>query len=540
MSNPFDDLVLKPLAEALSKLNEPILDKLNDISIKLDTIQKSLDKIQTSPTQPTPPAETPSTETPPVAETPPPIPDDTKPGVEPAPETFVPFTLQINNFDGKPHWENGVYVAEPIVMVSVPKVGKAMEAFKEGATVKLFDGKVRKVTKLQEVGSNLSVALSGPALDPAQDGYPNNLTSVAPDATDDPASVKPAPEPAEPTPPKTPPTNVIKFRAKRCVNLGLGMGGDGPAGGLPGRHMQHYRFPQLDEWKKVADDGVEQARVGFLWERAFPGGAGKGRLDQAHLAEMHKTAAFADQVGCMIIWDMHNYSGYSTTNSSGGRKRIGSAEVPINALGDDWKILAAALMENPITRKVTYGFDIMNEPIIPWSTWKPAAQHTVTQIASVSDKIVILEGIAYSNTTNWVKNNPGMETIVHPLGKEYLEFQGHLYLDNGQDGFWTDAVETKDNPSPTVAEDRMRGFVEWGRKHGLKLAIGETMVPGIYPKHVAQLAIQLRIGRENGIDMYPFFTAHGAGSNWHNIYKPENAPSLKVIREHWAALKQTA
>ena len=445
---------------------------------------------------------------------------------EPEPDTppveeFVPLTVTINDFNGKPDFDKGVWVGSDVVRVSVPVTARTETALAVGAKVMLADGKVRTVTQLETLDKNHSVTMDGPKLDPAVVGHPGSLTTVPADAKDmPPVEVPPTPE-QSPAKPKGP--GLIN------LNLGLGQGGDSV---LPGRHNTNYAFPNLDEWKLAASQGFKRARVGFLWERAFPGGAGRGKLDSAHLQLMHDTAAFAKQVGMTILWDMHNYSGYSTTSTSANRQRIGTPAVPINALGDDWKVLAAALMANPTTKSVTYGFDIMNEPIISWATWKPAAQHAITSIAAVSDAIVVVEGINYSNTTNWVTNNPGMETLVHPKGKEYLEFQGHLYLDNGQDGFWTDAVETQDKIQPGTARNRLRAFREWGAKHGLKLGIGETMVPGIYPKHLAELDILLGECVEAGIDVYVFFAARGAGANWHNINKPENKPSLDIILKH--------
>ena len=450
----------------------------------------------------------------------------------PTPETpavpdFEPLTVTLNDFNGKPDFDRGVWVGSDVVRVSVPVTTRTATALAEGAKVMLADGKVRTVTALETIGNNHSVAMDGPRLDPSVVGYPGSLTTVPADAVDAPPVVVP---PVTEQPPATPPSTP-KGRGLINLNLGLGQGGDSV---LPGRHNTNYAFPNLDEWKQEAAKGFKRARVGFLWERAFPGGAGRGKLDEAHLQLMHETASYAKQVGMTILWDMHNYSGYSTTGTSANRQRIGTPAVPTNALGDDWNVLAAALMANPTTKSVTYGFDIMNEPIISWAAWKPAAQHAITSIAAVSDAIVVIEGINYSNTTNWVTNNPGMETLVHPKGKEYLEFQGHLYLDNGQDGFWTDAIETQDKPQTNVARNRLRAFREWGAKHGLKLGIGETMVPGIYPKHLAELDILLGECVEAGIDVYVFFAARGAGNNWHNINKPENKPTLDIILKHIA------
>jgi len=462
-----------------------------------------------------------------------PVPEPEPPKEEPPKAEFIPITLTINNFNGKPDFEKGVWIRDEAVRVSVPKTDKTESALKEGSKVKLADGKVRTVIQLQTIDKNHSVTMDGPKLEPSKVGYPGVLTTVDEDAQDDePVDIEPTPAPADPDPKPVPLKKLVN------VNLGLGMGHEQV---VPGKHGHHYNWPNLDEFKKVADDGFGIARCGGLWERWKLGGAGKGRgqLNHEEMDRMLQVASFAKQTGMKVLWDKHNYSGYSATGNASNsiRKKIGSPEVPIEALGDDWELALEYLWKDDTFREVTHGFDVMNEPIIPWSTWKPALQHTINRIGKISDARVICEGINYSNTTHFPTNNPGMELLTHPRGKQFLEFHGHLYLDNGQDGFWTDSVETKDQPQADVARKRLKAFKEWGQKHGLNLGIGETMVPGIYPKHIEQLDILLSECVEAGIAVYLFFSARGAGSNWHNIYKPENAPTLKVIRKHLAKQK---
>lgn len=478
--------------------------------------------------QPGPGTEEPKPDEP---EQPEPAPEDPEP--DQPDDEFIALTLKINNFNGKPDFEKGVWVRDDDVRVSVPKTTKSAEALKKGAKVKLADGKVRTVTQLQTIGDNHSVTMDGPKLEPAKVGHPGSLTTVTQDAQDDePVDIEPAPAPTEPGPKPVPLKKLVN------VNLGLGMGHEQV---VPGKHGHHYNWPNQDEFKKVADDGFGIARCGGLWERWKLGGAGKGRgqLNHGEMDRMLQVAEYANNVGMQILWDKHNYSGYSATGNGSNsiRKKIGTPEVPIQALGDDWALALEYLWKHEHFRKATHGFDVMNEPIIPWATWKPALQHTINRIGAISDARVICEGINYSNTTNWVTNNPGMELLTHPKGKQYLEFHGHLYLDNGQDGFWSDGVETADKPQLDVARKRLKGFKEWGQKHGLNLGIGETMVPGIYPNHIKELDTLLGECVDAGIAVYLFFSARGAGNNWHNIYKPENAPTLKVIRKHLAKQK---
>ncbi|HCJ30197.1 MAG TPA: hypothetical protein DHV63_13100 [Pseudomonas sp.] len=451
-----------------------------------------------------------------------PAPEPEQP-TEPAPEPEqpeLPIAAQfkfVNETGGE--WVNGV--SDNRGMFRLVYSGGMEDEVKPGMMATFKDGTKRRITESRPAWGNLLVSVEGGKISPTL-GHPNAVTVSQGDGEADQEGELLAPE-AQPEPSK-PVTN----KGRVFLNLGLGMGGDTIAGGLPGKHGQHYNFPNLDEWKQAAAQGFKRARVGFLWERAIRGGAGSGQLDEAHMQLMDQTASYAAQVGMTILWDMHNYSGYSTTNKSGDRKRIG-AGVSVEALGNDWKAIAQRLESNATTKAATYGYDLMNEPIISWDVWRQALQHAVTQVGNISDKVISCEGIKYSNTTNWVSNNPGIENIVHPKGKQYLEFQGHLYLDNGQDGFWTDSVETANKADPNIGVNRIKGFREWGAKHGYHLSIGETMVPGRYASYVTALDKFLEHNVNNGIDTYVFFAARGAGNNDHNINKPENKPSLDVI-----------
>lgn len=447
------------------------------------------------------------------------------PKEEHTPEETAPsgVSAPVMNSTGS-EWKQGVsLLVSRFVLRDTPE---AKAAFVKGAAVEFANGEQRYIAGVTAAHDNLYVEYSGGKLDPKSVGHPNVVIARKEPAAED---SKPSPTPEQPKPGKP----EVRRPGLICANVGLGQGAEQV---VPGTHMQHYRWPQLAEYEKARASGFRRARVGGLWERMKLGGAGKGkgRLNNEEMDRILQSVEFAKRADMKVLLDLHNYSGYSTGSSASNsvRKKIGSPEVPIEALGDDWRLFLEYLCKDATFRETIYGYDIMNEPIIPWATWKPAAQHAINQIAAVSDGVVVIEGINYSNTTYWVTNNPGMETLTHPKGKEFLEFQGHLYLDKGQDGFWTQPDEVSGVVDVNVGLERIAKFAAWGKQHGLKLGIGETMVPGIYPQYVAALDKMLAYCVEQGIDVYVFFTAHGAGSNWHNIYKPENAPTLKVIEKY--------
>lgn len=429
------------------------------------------------------------------------------------PETPAAVTAQITDTTSG-EWNKGVSTQTARFLLKDTPLNRA--AFVKGAKVRLGDGSTRTITSATAQYNAMFVAVDGQMLNPEQVGHPNTVAVAEPGE-----EVEEEPEPA-----KEPQT---ASKGRVYLNLGLGQGGESV---IPGKHNTNYFFPDRADWELAASQGFKRARVGFLWERAIRGGAGSQQLDNRHMDLMIETAHLAKDVGMTILWDKHNYSGYSRgSNASGSnRQRIGSAEVQIQSLGDDWATEIEYLFKDSTTREVTYGFDIMNEPVISWDVWRQAAQHAINRIAGVApDKVCGIEGIAYSSTINWVKNNPGMENLVHPHGKQFLEFHGHLYLDHAASGFWTTTQDKTGKADPGIGINRIKSFHEWGKRHGLKLAIGETMVPGIYPEFVAALDNMLAYNIENGIDTYVFFASRAAGGNWHNINKPENKPTLDVI-----------
>lgn len=448
---------------------------------------------------------------------------------EPAPIPDLGFSVKVNNFNDPIHWNKGVFRTK--AGISIPYSPEAEAAYTKNVNLEFADGQVRTIDSVQFVGDNMSVWVKGGLLDPLKVGAPNSVktTSKAVNET----SYNPPAEPEKPEPEKpvivSPPGT--GYTGRMCINIGLGMGAESR---VPGKHFTEYRYPQLAEWQLVAKDGFKCGRLGFLWERLIRGGVG-GTLSMDDIKLIAQSCEFAKQVGMTVMLDMHNYSGYGFGPNANNslRDKIGTSRVPTRALGDDWFRIVEALWKFPVCREVIEGFDVMNEPIISWAAWKPALQHCVNRIAEIApDKYIGCEGIKYSGTIHWVANNPGMETITHPKGKQFLVFHGHYYLDLGSDGFWTTPQEMADQIDPQTGVKGSQSYLNWLQTHGLRGAIGETMVPGIYPKSVQALDNALDLWLRHGLDVFMFFSAHGAGNNWHNIYKPENANTLKVIRKY--------
>jgi len=92
-----------------------------------------------------------------------------------APVAIAAHSTSINAFTNT-DWLNGVWRKSPGFSIPANDANKA--AFKVGASVKLADGQVRKVTQVQVVGANMSVYLDGAAVNGSVVGAPNKLSTA--------------------------------------------------------------------------------------------------------------------------------------------------------------------------------------------------------------------------------------------------------------------------------------------------------------------------------------------------------------------------
>jgi len=103
------------------------------------------------------------------------------------------YSSAINNYTNG-DWVNGVW--RKSAGFSIPASSANIAAFKPGASVKLADGQVRKITAIYTSGKNMSVMLAGGALG-GNLGHPNKLYAATP-------STSPPVTPAAPSAPSAP------------------------------------------------------------------------------------------------------------------------------------------------------------------------------------------------------------------------------------------------------------------------------------------------------------------------------------------------
>ncbi|AGA87413.1 glycoside hydrolase family 5 protein [Stutzerimonas stutzeri] len=124
-----------------------------------------------------------------------------------APATVAAHSTSINAFTNT-DWLNGVWRKSP--GFSIPANDANKNAFKVGASVKLADGQVRKVTQVQVAGANMSVYLDGAAVNGSVVGAPNKLSLATTTAT--------APAPTAPAPSVVATSNLNSFTNTDWLN----------------------------------------------------------------------------------------------------------------------------------------------------------------------------------------------------------------------------------------------------------------------------------------------------------------------------------
>lgn len=451
---------------------------------------------------------------------------------------------EVNDYSGG-DWVNGTWQASDKAGISLKGTPEAIAAYVVGAEVTFSDGSKRTITFAQP-DANLNVWFDGGKLDPKV-GYPNKVKAPKRAVTQTPSTG------GNQAPSSGSASGVVGnlveatfeaiswfkgYLGQIFMNLGMGAGGDSV---LPGIHGRNYAFASEAELRRAYAYGIRRIRAGFLWERAVkPGGKSElYRGDNETIDQMIVLGRLCKKIGITVKWDMHNYGGYSNTNSSSGRKKVGSNGGPsIDVYANDWKAIILALKSDKDCWDATYGFDTMNEwESMTYAVVKAAGQKVLDVCAQVAEKkMFIFEGINYSSCTNWVQNNPDYYTLKHPLGKEYIEFSAHLYLDAGADGYYTegDIVSAGDAAKgwtqATVGLKRIEGFANWCKQYGVKGNIGENIVTGSMSKLMLGETALLKFCVASGIDVYIFGMGDWFGNNAHNIELEVNKPMLALVK----------
>lgn len=293
-------------------------------------------------------------------------------------------------------------------------------------------------------------------------------------------------------------------------------------GSVPGRLDVNYTHPKAEMFRHFAGLGATAIRLPVLWERLQP--RLRAPLDPAERAWLSEAASAATAAGLAVIVDLHNFGSY------GGHK-LGSAEVPAEALADVWRRLALALGGSD--RVV---LSLMNEPHdIPIRDWASAANLAIAAIrATGARNLVLVAGGEYGGASRWTEDLPvgnngrDMLAVHDPLDR--FAFDVHQYLDADSSGTHPECDD------PSRALQGLDAVHAWLVAHDRRAFLGE-FASSDRPACVE--ALKAMVAR---VDADPRrwigWTAWGAGPWWppgymFTLQKPPDgdSPQLRALTE---------
>jgi hypothetical protein len=464
----------------------------------------------------------------PAAETPAPTPT---PGIE-----YV--TVAVRNIDYD-DWPKGVWKGPQAGLAPDPaQMAANPESFAQGRQVLLGDGTTRTIT-----ASDGNLWFDGAVLDPAKCGYPSVVKAV-----------KVASMPTVTLPINTQPivTAPGRKRGRLCLNLGAGAGGDIILPGMQGRNRGYASEAEIVHAVYVLK--CRHFRIGGLWETFIQPG-GKSQLytgtvngGPSAIDELIRVLASLADKGCTAMPDpFHNYGGYSSTNTSLDRIKMGEPGGPsVKRAVLDHKAVLLAVKANAKAWSAMTEWDTMNEWVgVSAANIKAFNQEFLNVCGPIMDgKVTVIEGDLWSSTVNWVTLNSGYADLTYPAGVSKVKCSGHLYLDQASSGFYNgDKVSDLDAAAGITTDNigimRLAAMEADVKANGLEMNIGEHMVPGNLPKLIRGSVNMIRHCIGNGHDVHIF-----ANSTWldetHNILMPKNKPYLDMLMSIWAQEAEAA
>ena len=433
----------------------------------------------------------------------------------------------INDTGGE--WVNGV--SKTRGMLRLEYFPGIEDKVKAGMNAMFKDGSQRKIIRAWKDWGNwlLDIAPDAEGKAPIDTtlGHPNTVkvsgVAVAP-------TPKPEPEP-QPAPIVRPVTGW-----NLCINLGMGMGASGR---IPGVQGTDFSWPVESEIIRAKGYGFRRLRVGGLYERFFKT-LGSTEMYMGHDAKGKEYSATSVlrvgrdcyKHGSTVKWDpFHNYG-------SAFNKKIGSpGGLTFEQYAQACRAFILHIKSDPQAWAATYGFDLMNEWMgMDFDPIFKANQRVLDVCADIlEDKMIVIEGKDYSSTVNWVRNNDGFKHLKDPRGPGFIEFSGHLYLDQDASGYYKSGDTAKAPSTPeSIGLDRLKGFADWIERYGFRGNIGETIVPGDHPRLLKGLENMLHECRRRGIDVYIFGMGDWFGktpTTVHNIEIARNKPTLDLVQK---------
>jgi endoglucanase len=291
---------------------------------------------------------------------------------------------------------------------------------------------------------------------------------------------------------------------------------------LPGKHTEHYIYPEPSTISYFATTGMNIIRVPMLWERLQRQlGADLDREDMLRVDHVIRHAGLR---GMKVIIDVHNYAAYAGAV-------IGTPKLPTSALGDLWGKIAARYKDNDA---VVFG--VMNEPKgLRTETWLEAANIAVAEIRRAGAKnLILVPGNDWSSARSWVKGNYGtpngkaMLNIVDPADNHVYEV--HQYFDYDYTGTHSDCQNVD------IGITTLTPFTQWAREHGKRGFLGEFGA-GSDPTCLEALDRVLRFMAQNS-DVWLGWAYWAGGAWWDRNYYTNVQPVNGQDRVQMSVLKK--
>jgi endoglucanase len=271
---------------------------------------------------------------------------------------------------------------------------------------------------------------------------------------------------------------------------------------LPGIFNRDYFYPDPSSIDYYVAKHVNIIRLPVLWERL------QHRLgDDLNAEEIRRIdsiVGYTTSKGVKLIIDIHNYAKYFGIV-------IGTANLPVTALGDLWRQLALRYKNNNL---VVFG--LMNEPTkLRTEVWLEAANDAVAKIRQTgASNLILVPGNGWSSARDWTSakygtpNSQVMSNIIDPNNN--FAFDVHQYIDRDFTGTHADCQ------SVDIGVTSLTEFTQWAREHGKRGFLGEF---GMGSSSVCLQALErvLNFLAANN-DVWLGWTYWAGGSKWPKDY----------------------
>jgi endoglucanase len=297
----------------------------------------------------------------------------------------------------------------------------------------------------------------------------------------------------------------------RGVNLA---GAEFGEASIPGAIGSTHTYNSAKSFQYFAARSLGLIRLPIRWERLQP--ALRGPLDPTNLAALKQDVKWAQDAGCKLAIDPHNFGRYKIVENGKLVEYIIDAKdgkVTTADFADFWARMSVEFKDEP----AVYAYDLMNEPHDMGSaSWKTISQAAVSAIRANGDNKLILVpgGASYSAAHRWPNDNGATSWISDPANN--FMYEAHQYFDSDNSGSYarTYDQELAGNPNlPVIGPTRIAPFVNWCRNNNVRCFLGEYGVPNNDPRWLTVLDNLLKALDDAGMD-----GAYWAAGEWWGNY----------------------